>query len=662
MVEVITQITDKEKAVTIGGILAVTVFVSLLLGENLIVQGIIFLVGWFLFTGDRPTHIFVTIKTLPRDLTVLVRYVKLNYYLKMWEKRGWTVAHVFQSVVERHPDKVALRIDDHILTFQDVEDLSNQVANYFLAMGFHRGDTIALLMENKPEYGCMWLGLSKIGVITALINTNLKKDVLLHSIRVADAKAVIVGTELVDAIDELRHEEDIAKLPIYQHHDSFQVRDNLPQRSGTIGLTDALRAASVDPPIEEMNKGQVTNKMVYIYTSGTTGLPKAAVITNIRYMFFVLGCGFMVGVRKDDVIYNPLPLYHTAGGMVGLGTVFLLGTTTVLRKKFSASNFWTDCIKYKATAAQYIGELCRYLLSVPDKPHDTAHTVRLMFGNGLRPQIWPQFVARFNIRHIGEVYGSTEGNSNLANIDSKVGAVGFVPRYAGPLYPVSLIKCDEDNGEPIKDENGWCIKCKPGEAGIFLGKITRKAPARAFGGYADKKASEKKIMRDVFRKGDAYFNSGDILVQDIYGYFYFKDRTGDTYRWRGENVATSEVEAVISNIVGLHDCVVYGVEVPHVEGRAGMAAIVDPKREINVENLSNGVQGCLPPYARPLFIRLMDALPMTGTFKMKKLDLQLEGYDLNKITDPIYFLHSDGAYKVFTRDDYDRIQSGNARL
>ncbi|XP_059608882.1 long-chain fatty acid transport protein 1 [Phlebotomus argentipes] len=662
MVEVITQLSDKQKAVTIGVILAVTVTISLLVGGNLIVQGIIFLLGWFLFSGNRPQALYVTAKTLPRDMTVLVRYVKLNYYLKRWDMAGWTVGHVFQSVVRRHPDKVALQIDDHVMTFQDVENLSNQVANYFFSLGFHRGDTIALLMENKPEYGCMWLGLSKIGVVTALINTNLRKDVLLHSIRVAEAKAVIVGTELMDAIEEIRSEEDMAKLPIYQHHDPVQTRQELPQRRGTIGLTDALRAASPEPPTEEMDKGKVADRMVYIYTSGTTGLPKAAVITNIRYMFFVLGCGFMVGVRRDDVIYNPLPLYHTAGGMVGLGTVFLLGTTTVLRKRFSASNFWTDCIKHKATAAQYIGEICRYLLSVPDKPHDTAHTVRLMFGNGLRPQIWPQFVARFNIQDIGEVYGSTEGNSNLANIDNKVGAVGFVPIYAEFLYPVTLIKCNEDTGEPLRDANGCCTKCKPGEAGIFLGKITRKAPARAFGGYADKKASEKKILRDVFRKGDAYFNSGDILVQDIFGYFYFRDRTGDTFRWRGENVATSEVEAVISNIVGLHDCVVYGVEIPHIEGRAGMAAIVDPQREISVENLSNGVRGCLPAYARPLFIRLMDELPMTGTFKMKKLGLQLEGYDLAKVSDPLYYLHSDGVYRPFTSDDQEKILSGSARL
>uniref|UniRef100_A0A1L8DYU4 Very long-chain fatty acid transport protein n=1 Tax=Nyssomyia neivai TaxID=330878 RepID=A0A1L8DYU4_9DIPT len=662
MVEVITQVTDKQKAVTIGVIFAVTVSISLLFGENLVAQGIVFLIGWFLFTGNRPNFIFIIVKTLPRDLTVLARYVKLNYILRKWDSKGWTVGHVFNSIVQKHPNKVALQIDDHVMTFQDVNNLSNKVANYFIALGFYRGDTIALMMENKPEYGCIWLGLSKIGVITALINTNLRKEVLLHSIRIANAKAVIVGSELIDAIEEIRKEQDISKLPIYQHHDPMQVRQHVPQLPGTIALTDALNAASADLPMKEMDKGKVADKLVYIYTSGTTGLPKAAVITNARYMFFVLGCGFMVGVRQSDVIYNPLPLYHTAGGMVGLGTVFLMGTTTVLRKRFSASNFWTDCIKAKATAAQYIGEICRYLLSMPDKPDDTKHTVRVMFGNGLRPQIWQQFVARFNIQDIGEVYGSTEGNSNLANIDNKVGAVGFVPIYAEYLYPVTLIKCNEETGEPIRNSEGWCIKCKTGEAGIFLGKIIKKVPARAFGGYADKKASEKKILRDVFRKGDAYFNSGDILVRDMYGYFYFRDRTGDTFRWRGENVATSEVEAVISNIVGLHDCVVYGVEVPHIEGKAGMAAILDPKREINFENLSNGIRGCLPAYARPIFVRLMDELPMTGTFKMKKMDLQQDGFNIKKINDPIYFLHSDGIYRVLTQDDFDKIQNGSARL
>jgi solute carrier family 27 (fatty acid transporter), member 1/4 len=247
--------------------------------------------------------------------------------------------------------------------------------------------------------------------------------------------------------------------------------------------------------------------------------------------------------------------------MLGVGLVLQFGVTMALRKKFSASNFWTDCIKYKCTAAQYIGELCRFLLLTPSKPDETMHNVKFMFGNGLRPQIWTQFASRFNIAQIGEVYGATESNANLANFNNKVGAVGFVPPVATFLYPVNLVRCDEDTGEPLRDSNGHCMRCEPGEPGVFIGKINPMHAARSFTGYADKSASEKKVLRNVFKEGDMYFNSSDILVMDIFGYYYFKDRTGDTFRWRGENVASTEVEGIVMKIAGLSDCVVYGVDV-----------------------------------------------------------------------------------------------------
>lgn len=259
-------------------------------------------------------------------------------------------------------------------------------------------------------------------------------------------------------------------------------------------------------------------------------MPKAAVITHIRFMFVASSCNKVFAMSSDEIIYNTLPLYHTAGGMLGVGNILLFGSTMVLRKKFSASNFWNDCVKYNCTVAQYIGELCRFLLLTPNKPEETSHNIRMMFGNGLRPQIWKEFQERFNIKEIGELYGATESNANLANMDSTAGAIGFVPHFAKALYPVELIKCDEESGEPIRDENGFCIRCNFGEPGVFIGRIGNRDPSRAFSGYSDKKASEKKVLSDVFKKGDKYFNSGDILVHDVYGYYYFKDRTGDTFR------------------------------------------------------------------------------------------------------------------------------------
>uniref|UniRef100_A0A0K8TSP3 Very long-chain fatty acid transport protein n=1 Tax=Tabanus bromius TaxID=304241 RepID=A0A0K8TSP3_TABBR len=654
------ELDFKKRNLTLLGITLTGLFVGILLNNRPISLAVWLGTMAYLLTGKRPQTIYAIVVTFPRDIRTAVRFVKLNLKLMIWERQKKTIPKVFRDFVRLHPDKIAFMMDDKKLTFQEVEDLSNEIASYFKSKNFAKGDTIALLMGSRTEYPCIWLGLSKIGVITALINSNLRKETLTHSIKAANSKAIIVETELIDAINDIKGDEGVKGLPIFEFHDSSQKSSS--KLEGTLDLLSEIEKHQKVDINEDIAKSVPRDKMVYIYTSGTTGMPKAAVITNLRYMFMCLGVKTMLGINDDDVVYNPLPLYHTAGGMIGVGTVLLCGVTMVIRRKFSASNFWPDCIKYKCTVAQYIGEICRYLLSVPGKPTDTQHNIRLMFGNGLRPQIWPQFVSRFNIPQIGEVYGSTEGNSNLVNCENQIGAIGFVPLGARKLYPVCLIKCDEATGEPIRDENGRCIRCKPGEPGVFIGKINPKRALSSFSGYADKRASEKKVVKDVFKEGDAYFNSGDILVTDILGYYYFKDRTGDTFRWRGENVATSEVEAVISNVVGLQDCVVYGVEIPHVEGKAGMAAIVDPEKKVDFEELSVGIRGSLPPYARPLFVRIMPAMPMTGTFKLKKRDLQLEGFDLHKIKDPIYYLGNDGIYREFTEKDLEAINEGKARL
>lgn len=326
-----------------------------------------------------------------------------------------SVARVFESIMAKHPNKTAFVMDDFVMTFKDVDRLSNQVAAYFHKKGFQRGDTIALVMENKPEYACFWLGLSKIGVVTALVNTNLRREVLIHSIKAANSKGIIFGLELNDAIRDIQNDEEIIKLQLFHHKGENQSMASEPGVLLGTFLNPELDRQSSDTMLSELAKGKFKDRMVYIYTSGTTGMPKAAVISNSRYMFMVMGCSLMLEIRPSDIIYNSLPLYHTAGGMIGLGNVILRGSTMAIRRKFSATNFWTDCIKYRCTVAQYIGEICRYLLSAPTKPQDTQHSVRLMFGNGLRAQIWQQFVSRFRIENIGEVYGSTEGNSNLGN-------------------------------------------------------------------------------------------------------------------------------------------------------------------------------------------------------------------------------------------------------
>lgn len=300
--------------------------------------------------------------------------------------------------------------------------------------------------------------------------------------------------------------------------------------------------------------------------------------------------------------------------------------------------------------------MCRYILATPSSPDDKSHSIRLMFGNGLRPQIWPQFVERFNIPQIGEFYGATEGNANIVNNDNTVGAIGFVSRIIPSIYPISIIRANPDTGEPIRDKNGLCQLCKPNEPGVFIGKIIKGNPSREFLGYVDKKASEKKIVHDVFKKGDMAFLSGDLLIADERGYLFFKDRTGDTFRWKGENVSTTEVEAQISNCAGYCDSIVYGVEIPNTEGRAGMAAIYDQYNKINLNEFTEEMKKLLPSYARPQFLRFLKEIDLTGTFKLRKVDLQKEGFNPSVIKDDkLYYLTIQGKYEELTPEIYEKI-------
>uniref|UniRef100_A0A1A9W8E4 Very long-chain fatty acid transport protein n=1 Tax=Glossina brevipalpis TaxID=37001 RepID=A0A1A9W8E4_9MUSC len=611
----------------------------------------------------NPTIVYVFFITIPRDVIAAFRFLKLNIFLYYMEYKKWSLARIFQEKYRRIPDKCCFLMDDRQFTFREMEEFSNKVGTYFLEKGFRHGDCVALFMETRPEYVGLWLGLSKIGIITALINSNQRRETLRHSIEAAKAKAIIVGTELATFLEDVWQNEDLKRLPIFQFSDEEQRDyDNFNLIKEAIDITADLKQQIPQNLQVYIEQCKPKDKLLYVYTSGTTGLPKAAVITNLRYLFIAAATHYMVAIKPNDIVYDALPLYHTAGGIVGAGNALIFGCTVALRRKFSSSNFWKDCIKYKATVAQYIGELCRYLMSTPRKPEDTLHNIRLMYGNGLRPQIWSQFTTRFNIPNIGELYGSTEGNSNLANVANQVGAVGFIPIIARTLYPVQVIRVDEESGEPIRDYNGLCKRCAPGETGLLVGKVDSRRAVTSFHGYSDQKASEQKLLRNVLKKGDVYFNSGDLIVVDILGYFYFKDRTGDTFRWRGENVSTQEVEAIITNVIGLQDCVVYGVEIPHVEGKAGMAAIKDPEHKVDLNHLSVGIRGSLPSYAQPLFIRLMTEIPRTGTFKMKKRELMLQGFNLHTISDPLYYLNKDGVYRPLDDKQYQLLLDGKAGL
>jgi len=580
------------------------------------------LIVYLIYCSPRIIKWFkVTYLTIGRDLTALMRLFKTKYVLYKMRQRDATVPKIFRENAERHPDKIAIHFEDEAWTFRQLDEYSNRIANLFLEAGYQQGNEIALFMETRPEYVGIWLGAAKAGLVTALINTNLRGDTLIHSITCVESRGLIYGQEMATFAEDVLVNLAAKRPSLEFYHFGDEARtvhgyEVKPLRKLTSEVSADLSVSKF--------RGCFTDKLFYVYTSGTTGLPKAAIIKHCRYLFFGTGCNMLVGLGHNQTIYTSIPLYHLAGGAIGTCQMLVFGNTLAIRAKFSASRFWTDCIKYNATAAQYIGEICRYVLTQPESQNDRNHQVKICFGNGMRPNIWREFKERFNIERICEFYGATEGNANVVNVTGKEGACGFVSQILPiPLlnlfYPVSIIRVNEETGEAIRDANGLCIPCGPGESGEFVGKIIEQDPTRAFDGYANKDASEKKIIRDVFKKGDAAFASGDLLTIDDLGFVYFKDRTGDTYRWKGENVSTTEVESVVSNQVQLSDCVVYGVTVPGCEGKAGMAAIEDPNQQVNLVDLLNKLRRALPSYAIPVFVRLVKKIETTGTFKLPKV-------------------------------------------
>ncbi|CAL8126308.1 unnamed protein product [Orchesella dallaii] len=615
-------------------------------------------VALLIFAVLKYRWFYVALMTVRRDIKGGYRYAKILFSIGRAQRYNESVISLFDKNVKKHPNKVCFYFEEEVWNFRDVDEASNRVANYFASQGLKKGDCVSVFMENRPEYVCVWLGLSKIGIIPALINFHLRLQPLKHSIEVAKSKALIFGRELGGAIQEVVDLGLVSDLPLFAtgklEQDSVIIKNSLD-------LDSELDKSPITPP-KLTEKINFTDKLLYIYTSGTTGLPKAAIIKNSRFLFFTMGIHNFMGISKNEVIYDPLPLYHTAGGMLGVGQALIFGCTAVLRRKFSARAYFKDCAKYNCSAAQYIGEICRYLLSTPPSPDDKNHHIRMMFGNGLRPQIWETFSKRFNIKTISEFYGATEGNCNIINIDNHVGSVGFISMIAPFIYPVTLIRIDEATGEPIRDpKTGLVMRCKPDEPGELVGKIIENHPVREFEGYADSTATTKKIVRGVFNRTDAVFRTGDVLVMDEFGYFYFKDRTGDTFRWKGENCSTAEVEAVVSNVCGLKDAVVYGVEIPGADGRAGMAAILDPEETVDMSSLAAGVTRALPSYARPLFVRVVKQIDMTGTYKMKKIDLQKDGYDVTRVSEKIYFF-TGGKYVLLDNELYSKIQNCEVRV
>ncbi len=566
---------------------------------------------------------------------------------------GRLFADVVDDWARRQPDRVALVTDDEALDYDGLSKRISRYARWARSVGVAKGDTVALIMPNGIDYVAAWLGISRVGGVVALINTKLIGPSLAHCLNVAGPRHIIVAHELTGTLENAApHLNTQAK--VWTHGDARGER-----------AIDVALAALDDAPLAPDEHGGVTidDRALLIYTSGTTGLPKAASISHRRILNWGFWFAGLTGATPQDRLYDCLPLFHSVGGIVAPCSMLAAGGSVVIAEKFSASNFWPDVVRHDCTLFQYIGELCRYLLKAPPSEYENRHRLRLVCGNGLRGDIWEDFQARFALPRILEFYAATEGNFSLFNVEGQPGAIGRIPPLLAHRFPAGIVKLDPDSGAPLRNEEGFCIACARGEAGEAIGRIGKADEGGGrFEGYTDAGETEKKILRDVFAKGDAWFRTGDLMRLDDKGFFHFVDRIGDTFRWKGENVATSEVNDAVRDFTGVIDATTYGVSIPGTDGRAGMSAIV-VNEGFDIDALPAHLAQRLPTYARPVFIRISRELDATETFKQKKGELAREGFDPAAIADPLFMLDPrSGAYAALDAGTFTKINDGTIRL
>jgi len=565
---------------------------------------------------------------------------------------GRILATVVQEHAAARPDAPALLSDGESFTYAQLATRASRYASWAHAVGLRQGDTVCLLLRNRPEYMAAWLGISSTGVVVALLNTNLTGPALAHCINVARPLWILADASFVEALAAAM--PDVAGAP------EVRVFGDTP--SPWSALEPELNAVAVPPG--PWTSATVNDTALYIYTSGTTGLPKAARVSHARIMQWSHWFAALMDATPDDRVYNCLPMYHSVGGVLATGAVLAAGGSVAIRERFSARQFWDDVVRWDCTLFQYIGELCRYLLNAPASPNETGHRIRMCCGNGLRGDVWEPFQQRFAIPRVLEFYASTEGNVSLFNVEGKPGAIGRIPLFLSHRFPAAIVRFDVDREMPVRDENGFCVRCAPDEAGEAIGKLLTGGAnvGGRFEGYTDEAASERKILRDVFEAGDAWFRTGDLMRRDAQGFFYFVDRIGDTFRWKGENVSTLEVSEAVGAFPGVTEANVYGVAVPGTEGRAAMAAI-SPAGDLDLAALRAHLVGRLPPYARPLFLRLCQGMDVTATFKQTKGSLVREAFDPSAVNDPLYFDHPVEQRFVPVDDRlYSDIRHGRVRL
>jgi len=596
-------------------------------------------------------------------------------YLKGWFKLSWRLPAILRtqkdvlnvgienreswgSMLEENalkfPDNPAIKSAEANLSWREYNEAVNRCANFFISKGLKKGDVACIFLENRPELLIIYSAMAKIGAVNSMINTNLRQVSLQHCLTLHPAKIYLIGEEVIDAFEEVR--EDLKLGPtqaLYFLPDKAEV----PAPDGFINFDDATAAFSTTDP-STTSAVKPADTLAYVFTSGTTGgMPKAAIITHGRLVRSRYYNGRIVlNIRPDDTVYVPLPFFHTNALALSWPTVFANGAAVAIRRKFSVSDFWNDVRKFNATSWCYIGELCRYLMNQPPQPNDRDNPLTKIIGNGLRPDIWQAFKQRFGIAKIYEIYGAAESNLyfvNLLNLDCTVGRCSL---------PYAIVKYDVDEDTAIRGKNGFMQNVEVGQTGLLLGEISEDNP---FIGYTSKEATESKILHDVFTKGDQWFNTGD-LIRDIgYGHVQFIDRTGDTFRWKGENVSTTEVEKAVNAFPQVALSSAYGVKMPGGDGRAGMIAIISEGSvdQFNFKGFAHMLQSALPAYAVPKFIRMKTDLEYTATHKIKKFESKKEGFNPVEIEDPLYvLLPGESEYQLLTADIYADIMDNKYKF
>ncbi|WP_286803031.1 long-chain-acyl-CoA synthetase [Marinobacter sp. UBA2498] len=557
---------------------------------------------------------------------------------------------ILESGVRNAPEQEIVYADQRRMSYRDLEERVNRLAGALAECGVKPGDTVAVMDWDTHRYLEAFFAIPMMGAVLHTVNVRLSPEQILYTLNHAEDDVILVNREFLPVLEELKDRIETVKRYVLLDDEG----GNLDSQLDIAGEYEALlqqAPAEFDFPELDENTRATT-----FYTTGTTGLPKAAPGSHRKFIMAYGGFGLMsLAMKPEDVLYCTLPLYHGTALLVCWGSVLAGGSAIALRRKFSASAFWDDVRYYHATTFGYVGELCRYLLNQPPSEQDRNHSLTKMIGNGLRPSIWKEFKQRFGIETVAELYASSEGNIGFSNFFNMDNTVGF------STAPYKLVKFHDGTRDPVRNEKGFMQEVAKGEPGLLIGEITKKW---SFEGYTQKEATEKSILRNAFKKGDAWFNTGDVLKEIGCGHLQFVDRMGDTYRWKGENVSTTEVENIIDGSGMVEEAIVYGVEIPGSNGKAGMVTLVPHSngQEFDVNRLFAYLRDNLPAYAVPVFVRITHAIEKTGTFKYRKVDIQKLGYSLRDGEEVYAWLPGTDGYTLLTPELVSEIDSGSVRF